>query len=55
MLEYIRKDGAESATATADTLAALKIELTFVYGDKEIKKQIIVGLRNPQIPVLPTL
>lgn len=55
VLKYIRKDGTEGSTATADTLAALKIELTFIYDGEEIKKQVVIGLRNPQTLILPTL
>jgi prepilin-type N-terminal cleavage/methylation domain-containing protein len=56
VISYIRKDGTEGNTATKDTLAALKIELTFGYDAKELKRQLVIGIKNEQnVPVLPTL
>lgn len=50
---YIERDGRESRAATKETLAALRLELTFTDGQT---KQVVVGLDNPQQqPVLPNL
>lgn len=58
VVKYINKDGTETTTTTADTLVALRLELTFidVQTSKEHTKQIVVGINNVQTsPTLPTL
>lgn len=70
VLKYIKKDGNEANSATADTLAALKLELTFTdppFTDPQAAfcketpeptctKQVVISLPNPQTnPELPTL
>lgn len=60
VVKYIKKDGTETTTSvTKETLAALKLELTFT---DEIKQQVVIGINNQQLdpsqqldPVLPNL
>ncbi len=53
VVKYIKRDGTEATSATKDTLAALKLELTFIDG---LKQQLVISIPNlQQLPVLPTL